>query len=86
MHAVMMTSNPALFYWEPASIEIMKAVPEWRQSGLPACYTLDAGPNVHVLCPADHAAVVRSRLENIPGVLQVLTATVGSGAHLSAED
>ena len=86
LHAVMMTSNPALFYWEPASIEIMKAVPEWRQSGLPACYTLDAGPNVHVLCPADHAAVVRSRLEIIPGVLQVLTATAGSGAHLSAED
>ena len=86
MHAVMMTSTPPLFYWEPASIEIMKAVPEWRRSGLPVCYTLDAGPNVHLLCPEESAAEVRSRLEDIPGILQILTAAAGGGAHITLED
>lgn len=86
MHAVMMTSDPALFYWEPASVEIMKAVPEWRREGLAACYTLDAGPNVHVLCGATQAPVVKTRLEQIPGVIQVLTAAAGGGAHLTNED
>lgn len=86
MHAVMMTSNPALFYWEPASVEIMKAVPGWRREGLAACYTLDAGPNVHVLCAATDAPMVKSRLEQIPSVIQVLTATAGGGAHLTFED
>lgn len=86
MHAVMMTSTPALFYWEPVSLEIIKSIPEWRKGGLAACYTLDAGPNVHVLCAAADAHTVRTRLEQIPGVIQVITAAAGGPAHLTAED
>lgn len=86
MHAVMMTSTPPLFYWEPASLEIMKAVPEWRRSGLPVCYTLDAGPNVHLLCPETSVAEVQSRLKDIPGILQVLTAGAGGEAQITAGD
>src|SRR5918996_167486 len=55
MHAVMMTSTPALHYWKPASLEVMNCVREWRAEGIQACYTLDAGPNVHVLCPEPEA-------------------------------
>jgi len=82
MHAVMMTSNPPLFYWEPASVQIMKLVPAWRAEGLPCCFTLDAGPNVHVLCLAEQAAELSSRLAHLPGVQQVLSARVGGPAHL----
>ena len=35
MHAVMMTSHPALFYWKPATLAVMESVREWRASGLP---------------------------------------------------
>ena len=86
MHAVMMTSTPPLLYWEPASITIMKAVPAWRRSGLAACYTLDAGPNVHIICQTATAQEIKSRLDSLPGVKQVLMATVGGGAHLTTED
>jgi diphosphomevalonate decarboxylase len=82
MHAVMLTSAPPLFYWQPATVEILRQVPEWRQGGLPACYTVDAGPNVHVICPARVAAEVRARLAEIPGVQQVLTASPGGPARL----
>ena len=82
MHAVMMTSHPALFYWEPASIQIMKAVVDWRKEGLPACYTLDAGPNVHVLCPEDFVSQVSERLFAFNSVKSILTAAVGTGASL----
>ena len=51
MHAVMMTSTPALHYWMPASLVVMDCVRRWRMEGLPVCYTVDAGPNVHVICP-----------------------------------
>lgn len=84
MHAVMMTSNPILFYWVPATIAIMQAVPGWRAMGLAACYTIDAGPNVHVICEAGSASEVASRLTKIPGVQQVIQATPGAGAHLVA--
>lgn len=82
MHAVMMTSNPALFYWEPASLAVMKHVGAWRQSGLPVFYTLDAGPNVHVITEAAYSESVCERLGQINGVQQVLVASVGGAAHL----
>ncbi len=81
MHAVMMTSNPALFYWQPATLTVMNAVREWRAAGIPAAYTIDAGPNVHVLCPQEHAATITAKLRDLPGVLDVLTANVGGAAR-----
>ncbi|HWR66028.1 MAG TPA: diphosphomevalonate decarboxylase [Bellilinea sp.] len=86
MHAVMMTSTPPLFYWEPASLTIMKAVPEWRKAGVAACYTLDAGPNVHVICAPFSAAEVQQRLATFQQVSTVLVSSVGGGAHLTTED
>jgi diphosphomevalonate decarboxylase len=85
MHAVMMTSDPPLFYWQPSSLAIMKLVPQWRHSGLAVCYTLDAGPNVHLLCLADSAEKVSQHLSTIPGVSQVLQAPPGGPARI-AED
>ena len=82
MHAVMMTSSPPLFYWQPSSLHLMKEVADWRQHGLPACYTLDAGPNVHVLCPMEAAVRVKNKLEEFPGVFEVLTSRPGGPAHL----
>lgn len=82
MHAVMMTSRPPLQYWLPASLAIMDAVRTWRKAGLSVCYTLDAGPNVHVLCPASDAETLLARLQEIPGVIRVLRANPGGRARL----
>lgn len=81
MHSVMMTSQPALHYWLPASLAVMQAVRNWREGGLSVCYTLDAGPNVHVLCPKETAANVCSQLQEIDGVKRVLSSGVGGPAH-----
>lgn len=82
MHAVMMTSRPALFYWEPASLAIMKTVREWRAAGRPVCYTLDAGPNVHVLTLSAQREWVAAALGALPGVERVLTASPGGPARV----
>lgn len=82
MHAVMMTSSPPLIYWQTATIAIMQAVISWRKEGVPACYTIDAGPNVHVICEGRFVQLVRSRLRKIPGVLEVITAFPGHGVGL----
>jgi diphosphomevalonate decarboxylase len=81
MHAVMMTSTPPLYYWEPMTLAIMKAVREWRAEGLPVCFTIDAGPNVHCLCPAEAAPEVERRLRAL-GVTEILVAGPGGGARL----
>src|SRR5215211_3260255 len=82
MHSVMMTSTPALHYWKPASLEVMMKVRAWRMEGLPACYTVDAGPNVHVICPESEAHIIDQRLREIPGVSDVLVARAGDGAKI----
>lgn len=82
MHAVMMTSHPALLYWQPGTLAVMRAVAGWRAAGLPVCYTIDAGPNVHVLCLAESVSTVQRNLAALPGVEQVLIAPAGGPARL----
>lgn len=60
MHATMIAANPSFTYWEPESITAMQIVRQLRESGIPAYITMDAGPNVKVLCRASHAEQVRT--------------------------
>lgn len=82
MHAVMMTSTPRLLYWSPGTLAVMEAVEQWRQRGLPVCYTIDAGPNVHVITTEEHGSEVSHKLRRISGVLDVLQAKPGGPAKL----
>ena len=82
MHAVMMTSTPALHYWKSASLEVMGCVRQWRAEGMPVCYTVDAGPNIHVLCPGSEAQSVERGLREIKGVDKVLVARAGGPAKV----
>ena len=82
LHSVMMTSTPALHYWKPASLAVMNAVRQWRSEGLPACYTVDAGANVHVLCLDTESQTVNKRLREIGGVEDVLVAHAGGPAKI----
>ena len=86
MHAVMMTSRPPLFYWEPASVAVMQAVKQWRNDGLQVCYTLDAGPNVHCICVRKDANQVINGLKTLSGILDVRVAGAGVGARLISDD
>jgi diphosphomevalonate decarboxylase len=82
MHAVMMTSQPQLFYWKPATLAVMEAVRLWRRDGLRVAYTIDAGPNVHVICLQAEMEQVAALLRQVPGVTDVLQARAGGPARL----
>ncbi len=81
MHSVMMTSNPPLMYWQPATLRVFQAVREWRASGLPVAYTVDAGANVHVITLREQSKMISKKLNELPGVKNVLTANVGGAAR-----
>ena len=83
MHAVMMTSAPPLIYWQPATVAIIHAVRAWRGDGLPVCFTIDAGANVHCLCESPAADEVKRRLLSIAGVQSALILHPGGPARLS---
>ena len=82
MHAVMMTSTPSLLYWQPGTLEVMQAVRAWRErDGLQAYFTIDAGPNVHVICEAQDAAAVEEAVATLPAVQRVIVSRPGAGPH-----
>jgi diphosphomevalonate decarboxylase len=51
LHSLIMTSAGGSILLEPGSIEIIKKIQQTRQNGLPVFFSLDAGPNVHLLYP-----------------------------------
>jgi len=85
LHLIAMSSQPAIFYWSPGTLEILRAVRELRREGLPAYSTMDAGANVHVLCePAAEGALVE-RLESLGSVGFVIRDGVGTGPERLTE-
>lgn len=52
LHAMMMSSRPYFILMRPNTHEIINRIWEFRRNkGIPVCFTLDAGANVHVLYP-----------------------------------
>lgn len=82
MHAVMRTSSPPLDYMQPATHRIIAEVKAWRKQGHKVFTTVDAGPNVHVICLDDEQVFMQNALMSLPGVNEVLTAKPGSSAGL----
>jgi diphosphomevalonate decarboxylase len=82
MHAVMMTSRPPLFYWQPTTLTVMQEVRKARAKGMPVCYTVDAGPNIHVICIGSAGKETLQMVKEIPGVREVRLAHVGGPAKI----
>ena len=79
----MMTSTPSLLYWQPGTLEVMQAVRQWReQDKLPVYFTIDAGPNVHLICESAYRTTVADRLRALKSVEQVLVSKPGPGPIL----
>ena len=66
LHDLMATSTPSYTLKEPNTINIINKILEFRkETGLPMCYTLDAGPNVHLLYPDSCAEQVHKFIEEV---------------------
>jgi len=82
MHAIMMTSSPRLIYWMPTTLSLVQAVLVWRKSGIPVFYTIDAGPNVHIITIKGWTNKVLELISQITGVKEALLAHPGGAARL----
>jgi diphosphomevalonate decarboxylase len=52
LHALMMSSSPSYMLMNAETVVIIEKIKEFReQSGVKLCFTLDAGPNLHLLYP-----------------------------------
>lgn len=52
LHSLLMTSSPDGLLLKPASLAVIEAVRLFRnETGTEVCFTIDAGPNIHLLYP-----------------------------------
>lgn len=85
LHLVAMSSTPPIFYWAPATLTVLATVRELRERGILAYSTMDAGPNVHVICEPEGEDAVAETLAALEGVETVIRDGVGDGPRLLEE-
>lgn len=65
LHALMMTSNPSFILLQPSTIIMIDRIRKFRnKTGLPVCFTLDAGPNIHLLYPENIAKEIQKFIKD----------------------
>ena len=82
LHIITLSSYPPIFYWKPATLMLIHRVLSWRSEGLEVYFTVDAGPNVHLLCKKDEARHIVAALDKMPEVKHVIENAPGPAAQL----
>lgn len=80
MHASMLAADPAVIYFAPATLGVVHRVRELRKGGLPAFFTMDAGPHVKVLTLPEHVSALEEALRQVPGVTRLIVTGPGPDA------
>lgn len=86
MHATMLGAEPPVRYWGPASVELLDLVANLRADGLECYATMDAGPNVKILCQAAEVDTLAARITEAQPQIGVIPARAGRGARLVASE
>lgn len=65
LHALMMSSSPYFLLLEPNTITLIRKIRSFRENtNIPLCFTLDAGPNIHLLFPEAYQEKVNEFIHN----------------------
>lgn len=81
LHALMMSSGDYYMLMKPGTVQIIDQVFAFRQdTGTPVCFTLDAGPNIHLLYPAHTENQVKDFIATLGGGMKsVIYDAAGTG-------
>lgn len=82
MHACNLTANEPFTYFEPETIKAIKLVEHLRQQGIECYYTIDAGPNVKILCTLRNRKEIISAIQKSLTNVKIVVASFGPGVTL----
>ena len=83
LHSVMLTSQPALIYWQPVTLAIIHKVIDLREKReLESYFTIDAGPNVHLICQKGQEKKLKQEIQKMNGVKKIVINKPAVGARL----
>ena len=85
MHSVMIATPPGLLYWNSATLDLIHRIRELRAQGVGVTYTIDAGPQLKVICEPENSEKVRAALDDAPSVERVIHAGLGGDLEVSRQ-
>ncbi|MFC2143348.1 diphosphomevalonate decarboxylase [Candidatus Aenigmatarchaeota archaeon] len=85
MHATMITTTPPIVYWTAGTMDVIRAIAVWREEGLESYFTIDAGPQVKIMCLEKDEQEIVKRLKEIGSVKDIVLCKPGDGARIVDE-
>ena len=85
MHEVMKTSTPEINYMTERTMNCIEDIKAIRKNGTDLFFTVDAGPQVKIVCDPDNKDLIKESFMNKSYVLKVIEAKIGPGARVINE-
>lgn len=65
LHGLMMSSEEPFLLLQPDSVRLIHLITQFRaETGIPVCFTIDAGPNIHLLYPGKYSDQVKGWIDS----------------------
>lgn len=64
MHSLTLSSDPSYLYINADSLKVINMVKELRENDVECYYTMDAGPNVKIICQSDKISAITDKLSD----------------------
>ena len=85
MHSVMIATPPGLLYWNSGTLDLIHRIRELRSQGVGVTYTIDAGPQLKVICEPGNSHKVKEALEDATGIERVIHAGLGGDLEVARQ-
>jgi len=85
MHGAILGAQPPLLYWLPATVAVIHACAGLRAAGVGAWETIDAGPQVKILCLSQDVDAIVARVGSLGSGIQTLICRPGPGLQYGPE-
>ncbi len=85
MHEVMRTSSPKIRYMTENTNNCIKQIKTIRKEGVDLFFTVDAGPQVKIVCKTEDKDSIKAKFLNKPYAMKILEANIGLGARVIHE-
>jgi len=86
MHALMISSRPAVIYWNARTMDLIHFVSDLRRQAIPVYFTIDAGPQVKLISLPAYTKVLIEKLRDIPGLEDVIESSLGGDAMIEERE
>ena len=83
LHIMAMTSRPPIFYLNSTTFAVIEALRELRKKGIKGFFTMDAGPNVHIICRQKDIEAISRVVRKVPGVKTTILNKAGAGSRFT---